>query len=66
MDIVWNGKMIPNLKTNGNGNKENLMIVDLQVQFKRFMSMLNIQEINNGYSIYLKKSSTSKFIAIFM
>ena len=52
MDIVWNGKMIPNLKTNDNGNKENLMIVDLQVQFKRFMSMLNIQEINNGYSIF--------------
>ena len=51
MDIVWNGKMIPNLKTNDNGNKENLMIVDLQVQFKRFMSLLNIQEINNGYSI---------------
>ena len=44
--------MIPNLKINDNGNKENLMIVDLQVQFKRFMSMLNIQEINNGYSIY--------------
>ena len=50
MDIVSNGKMIPNSKTNDNENKENLMIVDLQVQFKRFMMILNIQELNNGRS----------------
>ena len=64
--------MIPKLETNDIGNKGNLMIVDLQLQFKRFMMILNIQELNNGYSICSKtsfiaiKSSNSNFTTIFV
>ena len=43
--------MIPKLETNDLRNKGNVMIFDLQIQFKRFMMILNIQELNNGYSI---------------
>ena len=55
--------MIPKLETNDIGNKGNLIIVDLQLQFKRFMMILNIQELNNCYFSYLvfnKKSNLLK------